>query len=77
MDRQMVAICDRLAGLPMSFTVRDVAVPFNSLAHPLYHIPKQRHRVTNRAAHDAGLRGRGSPTIWFTEAAIPGRRAET
>jgi hypothetical protein len=31
--------------------------------------------VTNWAAYDAGLRGRGSLTIWFTEAAIATWRA--
>jgi hypothetical protein len=51
-------------------------VPFKSLAARRHHIPRQRHRVTNWAAYDAGLRGRGSLTIWFTEAAIAGWRAE-
>jgi hypothetical protein len=51
-------------------------LPFKSLADRHHHIPKQRHRVTNWAAYDAGLRGRGSLTIWFTEAAIATWRAE-
>ena len=51
-------------------------MPFKSLADRRRHIPKQRHRVTNWAAYDAGLRGRGSLTIWFTEAAIATWRAE-
>lgn len=51
-------------------------MPFKSLADRRHHIPKQRHRVTNWAAYDAGLRGRGSLTIWFTEAAIATWRAE-
>ena len=51
-------------------------MPFKSLADRRHHIPKQRHRVTNWAAYDAGLRGRGSLTIWFTEAAIVTWRAE-
>ena len=51
-------------------------MPFKSLDHRRHHIPKQRHRVTNWAAYDAGLRGRGSLTIWFTEAAIATWRAE-
>ncbi len=51
-------------------------MPFKSLADRRHHIPKQRHRVTNWAAYDASLRGRGSLTIWFTEAAIAGWRAE-
>src|SRR5829696_4770497 len=35
-----------------------------------HHIPKQRHRVTNWAEYDAGLRARGSLTVWFTPEAI-------
>jgi hypothetical protein len=60
----------------MSTTIQDAPLPFKSLAARRHHIPKQRHRVTNRAAYDAGLRGRGSLTIWFTEAAIATWRAE-
>ena len=41
-----------------------------------HHIPKQRRRVANWAVYDAALRGRGSLTIWFTEAAIAAWRAE-
>ena len=41
-----------------------------------HHIPKQRHRVTNWAAYDIALRQRGSLTVWFTEAAIAGWKAE-
>jgi Transposase DDE domain len=41
-----------------------------------HHIPKQRHRVTNWAAYDVALRQRGSPTVWFTEAAIAAWKAE-
>src|SRR6266404_1236534 len=54
----------------MPTTIQDAPLPFKSLADRRHHIPKQRHRVTNWAAYDAGLRGRGSLTIWFTEAAI-------
>ena len=39
------------------------------------HIPKQRHRVTNWAEYDAGLRARGSLTVWLSDAAIAGWRA--
>ena len=52
-------------------------MPFKNLADRRHHIPKQRHRVTNWAAYDAGLRGRGSLTIWFTEAAIAACQAKT
>ena len=41
-----------------------------------HHIPKQRHRVTNWAAYDAGLRARGSLTVWFTPEAIEAWKAE-
>src|SRR4051794_40551519 len=40
-----------------------------------HHIPKQRHRVTNWAVYDAGLRARGSLTVWFTTEAIEAWRA--
>ena len=40
------------------------------------HIPRQRHRVTNTAAHDAALRQRGSLTVWFTDAAIASCNAQ-
>jgi len=40
------------------------------------HIPRQKHRVTNSAAYDAALRQRGSLSIWFTDEAIEGWRAE-
>jgi hypothetical protein len=38
-------------------------MPFKSNAGHRHHIPRQRHRVTNWAAHDAGLRARGSLTV--------------
>src|SRR5215212_2365057 len=46
------------------------AVPFKAKAACRHHIPKQRHRVTNWAEYDAGLRARGSLTVWFTPEAI-------
>ncbi len=51
-------------------------MPFKHLADRRHRIPKQRHRVTNWAAYDASLRGRGSLTVWFTEAAIAAWCAE-
>jgi hypothetical protein len=39
-------------------------------------MPKQRHRVTNWPSYEAGLRARGSLTVWFTEAAIAAWGAE-
>jgi hypothetical protein len=38
-------------------------MPFRSDADRRHRIPKQRHRVTNRAEYDAGLRARGSLTV--------------
>ena len=51
-------------------------MPFKAKAACRRHIPKQRHRVTNWAAYDAGLRARGSLTVWFTPEAIAAWRAE-
>src|SRR3954452_11890143 len=52
------------------------AVPFKAKAACRHHIPKQRHRVTNWAEYDAGLRARGSLTVWFTPEAVAAWRAE-
>src|SRR3954452_24395485 len=49
---------------------RTPAVPFKAKAACRRHIFKQRHRVTNWAEYDAGLRARGSLTVWFTPEAI-------
>jgi hypothetical protein len=35
-----------------------------------HHIPKMQFKVTNWAEYEAGLRRRGSLTLWVTEAAI-------
>src|SRR3954454_17260384 len=51
-------------------------MPFKANRERRHHIPKQRHRVTNWAEYDAGLRARGSLTVWFTAEAIEGWRAE-
>ena len=40
------------------------------------HTPKQRHRAANWAEHDVALRGRGSLTVWFTDAAMAAWQAE-
>src|SRR5215213_2124530 len=54
----------------------DPAVPFKAHADRRHHIPRQRHRVTNWSEYDAARRGRGSLTVWFSEAAIQAWRAE-
>ena len=51
-------------------------MPFKAQADRRHHIPKQRHRVTNWAAYDAGLRARGNLTVWFTAEAVEAWRAE-
>src|SRR3954449_11324859 len=55
---------------------RTPALPFKSKAAYRRHIPKQQHRVINWAAYDAGLRARGSLTVWFATEAIEAWRAE-
>jgi hypothetical protein len=54
----------------------DSPVPFKANAARRHRIPRQRHRVTTWAEYDAGLRQRGSLTVWFTEEAITVWRAE-
>jgi hypothetical protein len=52
-------------------------MPFRANASRRHHIPRQRHRDRNWAAYDAGLRARGSLTVWFTPEAVARWRAET
>ncbi len=51
-------------------------MPFKLNAARRHHIPKQKHRVTNWAEYDAGLRARGSLTVWFTPEAVEAWKAE-
>jgi hypothetical protein len=51
-------------------------MPFKSNADRRHRIPKQRHRVTNWAGYEAGLRARGSLVVWFSDEAVEGWRAE-
>jgi hypothetical protein len=51
-------------------------MPYKANADRRHCIPKQRHRVTNWPAYEAGLRARGSLTVWFTAEAIEAWRAE-
>jgi hypothetical protein len=50
-------------------------LPFKANADRRHRIPRQRHRVTNWPEYEAGLRARGSLTVWFSEEAIEGWRA--
>jgi hypothetical protein len=51
-------------------------LPFKANASRRHRIPRQRHSVTNWPAYEAGLRARGSLTVWFTAEAIEAWRAE-
>ena len=51
-------------------------MPFKANQDRRHRIPKQRRRVTNWAAYDAGLRQRGSLAVWFTEEAVAAWAAE-
>ena len=51
-------------------------LPFRLNQDRCRRIPKQTHKRMNSAAYDAALRQRGSLTIWFTDEAIEGWRAE-
>ena len=51
-------------------------VPFKFHSKGRHHIPRQRYRVTNWREYDAALRNRGSLTIWFSEKALAGWRAQ-
>src|ERR671916_2737269 len=50
-------------------------MPFKINAERRGKTPRQRHRVTNWPDHEAGLRARGSLTVWFTPEAIAVWRA--
>jgi hypothetical protein len=45
-------------------------VPFKLNQDRCHHLPRQKHKVTNWPAYEAGLRQRGSVTVWFTDEAI-------
>src|SRR5689334_7926915 len=45
-------------------------MPHKYNADRRHHIPRARYKVTNWPAYEAGLRQRGSLTIWFSEEAV-------
>ena len=45
-------------------------MPFKLNQDRRHHIPRQQRKVTNWSAYEAGLRQRGSLTVWFSEDAI-------
>lgn len=50
-------------------------MPNKHNAKSRHHIPKMKFKVTNWAEYDAGLRRRGSLTLWVTDEAIAGWQA--
>src|SRR3954471_15719803 len=52
------------------------ALPFKPNRDRRHHIPRQKHKVTNWPAYEAGLRRRGSLTVSFTEEAVEAWAAE-
>jgi Transposase DDE domain len=51
-------------------------LPFKLNQDRCHYIPKQKHKLMNWREYDAGLRQRGSLTVWFTDDAIEGWQAE-
>src|SRR3954466_1050697 len=52
------------------------ALPFKLNQDRRHRIPRQKHKVTNWPAYEAGLRQRGSLTVRFTEEAVEAWAAE-
>src|ERR1700710_1550938 len=52
------------------------AVPLKLNQDRRHHIPRQQHKVTNWRAYEAGLRQRGSLTVWFSDDALAAWAAE-
>jgi len=51
-------------------------LPFKLNQARRHHIPRQTHKVTNWPAYEAGLRQRGSLTVWFSDEAVEAWAAE-
>ena len=51
-------------------------MPYKANAKCRHHIPKQKRKLANWPAYEKSLRQRGDVTVWFTDAAIAGWRAE-
>src|SRR3982751_1432306 len=52
------------------------SVPFKLNQDRRHHIPRQKRKLTNWREYDAGLRQRGSLTVWFTDEAVQAWTAE-
>ena len=50
-------------------------MPFKYHAAHCHEFPRAKYRLTNWATYEAGLRQRGSLTVWFNEEAIQAWRA--
>ena len=50
-------------------------MPHKYHAERRHHIPKVQYRVRNWREYEAGLRRRGSLTVWFTDDAVEAWRA--
>src|SRR3954451_7065178 len=64
-----------VAGRPLTCP-RMPSVPFKLNQDRRHHIPRQKRKVTNWREYDAGLRQRGSLTVWFTDDAVQAWQAE-
>src|SRR4051794_19637521 len=64
-----------VAGRPLTCP-RMPSMPFKLNQDRRQHIPRQKRKVTNWREYDAGLRQRGSLTVWFTDEAVQGWQAE-
>ena len=51
-------------------------MPFKLKQDRRHHIPRQQRKVMNWPAYEAGLRQRGSLTVWFTDEAVAAWAAE-
>src|SRR3954469_23299864 len=64
-----------VAGRPLTCP-RMPSVPFKLNQDRRHHIPRQKRKLTNWREYDAGLRQRGSLTVWFTDDAVQAWQAE-
>jgi hypothetical protein len=75
-----VGLVVRLGWVPEGATgchpPEEPSLPSKANSDRRQHIPKQRFRATNWAEYEAALRGRGSLSVWFTDAAIMAWKAE-
>jgi hypothetical protein len=56
--------------------LRVFTVPFKLNQDRRHHPPRQKHKVANSPAYEAGLRQRGSVTVWLTERSPHGKQRQ-